>query len=172
MNLVESDLCSWEEIVKGKWIILDANVIINIIKYGPEDILEKFKELNTTLCTLQPVFLELNRTDKPIERVKRNNFLNNVEIIRLTSDIIDGSEKIQKDMWIESCYPEPEDLYLAAGIYKLTPNKKTLLATSNLIHFKEPLFRKEGFILLTNQNSVCVISLLTFNRQNKEEVTF
>ena len=96
----------------------------------------------------------------------RNIFLDNVEKLSLDKILIEESEGIQKTMWLDDYYPEPEDLYLASAIKKYS-NGKTFLATSNLDDFREPLFDKKGYILLKNEKSVCVISLLTFNEEEK-----
>lgn len=169
-NIIDCDTCCWKEIIKGKWVILDANAIINIIKYDCADhFLKIVEEYGVTLCTLQPIVLELNRTDRREERLKRNNFLSNVEILPLDSKLRGMSEKIQEQMWAEEYYPEPEDLYLASAIYRYTNNKRTLLATSNLDDFREPLFEKNGYILLKDKKSVCVISLLTFKQETSNE---
>jgi len=165
-TVVESENCDWKKIVKGKWILLDANAIINIIKYGSDSFLDIIKDLGVTLFTLQPIILELNRTNDRAERMKRNIFLDNVEKLSLDKILIEESEGIQKTMWLDDYYPEPEDLYLASAIKKYS-NGKTFLATSNLDDFREPLFDKKGYILLKNEKSVCVISLLTFNEEEK-----
>ena len=170
--IVESGDCDWKKIVRGKWILLDTNAIINIIKYGADSFLETIKDLEVTLFTLQPIILELNRTNDRTDRMKRNNFLDNVEKLGLDQTLIKESEGIQKSMWLDDYYPEPEDLYLASAIKKYS-NGKTFLATSNLDDFREPLFERKGYILLKNEKSVCVISLLTFKEKEKiEDIPF
>jgi len=167
MTVVDSDLYSWEKIIANKWVILDTNTIINLIKYNSvEYFLEKSKALNINLLTLQPVVLELYRTNSPIERIKRNQFLNFIEVLGITTDLKNKSEEIQKKMWIENYYPEPTDLYLASAIHKYSNNSKTLLATSNLDDFREPLFHRNGFITLSDNKSICTISLLSFNQES------
>jgi len=173
VSIVECEDCNWKKIVKGKWILLDANAVINIIKYDPDSFLEIIKDLEVTLFTLQPIILELNRTNDRTERMKRNIFLNNVEKIGLDQGLIQKSEEIQEKMWLDDYYPESEDLYLASAIKKYS-NGKTFLATSNLSDFREPLFEKKGFILLKNEKSVCTISLLIFRQEELlgEKVSF
>lgn len=152
----------WHDIVKGKWIILDANVVINILKYKWNDFFDVMKKSDVTLCTIQPILLELGRTNSLVERIKRNNFLSSVTVLPLTVDVLNGSQKIQEKMWLDGFYPEPEDLYLASIMEKYFVNRKTLLVTSNLDDFRKPLFTREGIIILEDKKSICPISLLSF----------
>lgn len=165
MSIVGHDLCAWENIVQNKWIILDTNTIINLIKYkDTEKFLEITDKLKVNLITLQPVVLELNRTNEKGERIKRNQFLNSIDVLPIDESIRSNAGFIQKDMWLEDYYPEPTDLYLASTIKKFS-NGKTLLATSNLDDFREPLFKKEGFLILSSKKSICPISLLSFQEE-------
>lgn len=164
MAIVNNNLCNWEKIIENKWILLDTNTIINLIKYNDtENFLEITNTLNSSLITLQPVVLELNRTNSKGDRIKRNQFLNFIDVLGIDQSIKNNSELIQKDMWLEDYYPEPVDLYLASAIKKFS-NGKTLLATANLDDFREPLFKKEGFIILSDIKSTCTISLLSFGK--------
>lgn len=164
MAIVDDGLHSWKDVLKDKWLILDTNAIINFIKYGSDsNFIKKTKKLNITLLTLQPVILELYRTNNPADRIKRNKFLNHIEVLDITADLKTKSEYIQKKMWLENYFPEPTDLYLASAINKFS-NGKTFLGTSNLDDFREPLFQRNGFITLSDNKSICTISLLSFNQ--------
>lgn len=164
MAIVDDDLHSWRNVLKNKWLILDTNAIINLIRYDSNnDFIKKSKTFNITLLTLQPVVLELYRTNSPSDRIKRNKFLNHIQVLDITIDLKNKSEEIQKKMWLENYFPEPTDLYLASAIHKFS-NGKTLLGTSNLDDFREPLFKRNGFITLSDNRSTCTISLLSFNQ--------
>lgn len=160
---------SWKNIAKGKSIFLDSDAIISLLKFGADkSILEIFNNLKCNLWIINPVEIELKRTDSGKERFVRETFLveNNIpnypfwqynEIMKMVDVIRFYMQNLRK-------YPSPTDLYLGASISKLSSTKNSLLLTGNTNDFPLPLFSREAHLILQNRFTYKILSFISVNQ--------
>lgn len=153
------------EILKGKHILFDTNVLVNILDDFDTTILEELSNNKCLFTIIHPVFVELLRTNNPSKRTQRQILLSdyNFSTLPMTEECFMYARQIQIKLSESLCFPEPTDLYLAGTLAKYSSN--LFLATSNLAHFQSTLFSRECYALLQNTKRSELIHFLKIDKK-------
>lgn len=152
----------WRETVRGRWLLLDANAVILIAEFGADSIFSELESLSVTSCHIHPVLLELRNTNDLAARIARMDMVK-----RYSVGLSFGTSELSKADQVQlalppNCQPSAVDLYLAGTIARYSGNNMLLL-TENLKDFPSPLFSREGYIVLQQNNKSRSLGLLSFN---------
>lgn len=164
----------WRDIVKDKSIILDSDTIIALLKFGAQgSILKTFKNLKCDLWTINPVEIELKRTDSSKERLERETFLVENNVITYPfwqqKEIMDMTDIVRLYLQNLRKYPSPTDLYLGASISKLSSTNTTYLLTGNTTDFPLPLFKRDAHLILQNRFTYKILSFISADQDVLKE---
>lgn len=153
----------WQEVVRGKWLIFDADAIISLIEFKATDLFAILTELDCKFVYIHPVFLELMNTDTPQKKLQRSVLLaeNGFTQTPITRNEMDLSDRIQKSLPLRiKSKPSATDFYLAGSLAKYAASQNAVLLTSNTKDFPMPIFPRLGFINLQNDTDVKAVSIL------------
>ena len=158
-----TEFSDWGKIVKGKYLLFDTDAIINIIHYSTHDFFKELKQLEVTNCFIHPVYIELMRTDKNIERLKRQVVVNESNFYEMpfTQDVFINAQIVQQSLASVNCFPSPADLYLSGFLAKY--HRSMFLLTRNTQDFPAQLFNREGYVIFQDEKHTCTLSLLSIN---------
>ncbi|MBD3279989.1 hypothetical protein GF389_00510 [Candidatus Dojkabacteria bacterium] len=149
---------------RSKNILFDTDAIVSILAYNSKQILNDLRDESISFSLIDPIRKELVNTKKEKERIDRLNLLDEFEFIDIpiTKKEIDYSTRIQTWHARYECFPSIPDLYLGGTLAKYSKREagNILLFTSNVKDFRSPLFRRKGYIIFQNKQSVKTASLL------------
>jgi hypothetical protein len=150
--------------IKDKNLLFDTCAIIDILKLGVEPLLKELKNNGCLFSVIHPIVVELSRTDQVQDRVRRLSILDQYEFMELSLNkigLLEKAKELQEELHIYHCHPDPEDIYLGATI-ATTGRNDLFLLTTNHSDFPLPVYKREGNIVIQNNNRVGVISLLRY----------
>lgn len=161
----DTEAISWKNIVSEKWVIFDADAIISILSFGQEYIFDELKALGVSFVYIHPVLLELMNTNSATEKLRRSKLLIDYDFVELpiTINEVKLSNQIQKSMPLKST-PSPTDLYLGGTVARHNDEDRFLL-TANIKDFPLPIYTRKGYVLLQNETSVKLLSLLCVDKK-------
>lgn len=104
MSKYESQIKPWKEILKGKWVIFDADAVISITSFSQIDILNEMQKVVSGFAIIHPIQLELMNTNSPKMRLERSKLLVDFDFIELPfgTKELEGAGRIQRSMPISS----------------------------------------------------------------------
>lgn len=152
---------NWSSKLKNKYLLFDTSAIINILEYSSRDLMDKLKELNVDLSTIEPVYIELLTTDNDAKRVEKQSFIQEYEfhILPITKNNFENARTLQVELRTLRCYPSPTDLYLGSILSNYSSSGMVLI-TCDHKDFPEPAYSKKGQIILRSNNSLAILSVL------------
>lgn len=152
----------WANQLQGKYLLFDTSAIINILEYGGRDLMEKLKKSEVGLSTIEPVYVELLATDSDAKRVERQSFIQEFEfqILPITKANFENSRILQAELRLKRCYPSPTDLYLGSILNSYSSSGMVLI-TCDHKDFPEPVYSRDGHIILYSDKSVTVLLILS-----------
>ena len=166
MNLAPylPELPPWEQFLQTKHVLIDADALITIRLYEAEVLLERMKEIEVTICSIHPVYVEISNTNSKVERINRQLlFSKYIELLPLSEKDYKLAEDIQ--VWLSQqkiFTASPTDLYLGGKLAFYRHNNIFLL-TGNISDFPYPLFERVSGIILQKFNQSKLLHLLKFN---------
>lgn len=166
-------LPDWADIVSGKFLLFDSDAIISLIEYEAKDLFLELEKLGVEFCIIHPVYVELLKTDNPAKRVERQQLLDQYKftVLPLTKGEMDKARDIQEYLLLSKSYTaSPTDLYLGGRLATFTKQASIYLLTSNLSDFPSTLYKRETGIVLQNNKSTKIISILSINREELDTV--
>lgn len=160
-------ISDWKRIIKNKHVLFDACAIIKLIDFKAESILAQFIKLDCTLTYINPVFIELMRTDRLPDRIERSRILNEYGFVQIamTPSMLKKASDIQEELHAVNCHPDPEDIYLGATINILKNDQ--YLITNNHKHFPSPIYKRQAQIIIQNDREMQILSILSYNEVGK-----
>jgi hypothetical protein len=163
-----STLKSLKITLKDRYVLFDNDAIVSILSFEAQELMEEFSTLQVTNCYIQPVYIELMRHGNEKERFKRQEFLDKYPFTLLPiheTAVSNSLYSIQPYLHSLNIHPSVTDLYLGARLGAFEHSGKIFVLTSNLCDFPSPLFKRESAIILQNNKSVKVLSILSFNHE-------
>lgn len=165
-----SSLPKLETTLKEKHILLDSDFFISILAFKVEEILAHLIRLKTGLSIIQPIQIELMRTDKVSNRAQRLRLIEDYHIDTLPLQYaFQHAADVQSYLYNKGIYPSPIDIYLGAMLAHFN-QENILLCTGNISHFPEPLYRRETCIILQNSTNSKNLWFLSLNRSELNSV--
>lgn len=148
-------------------LLFDTNAIIDIIDFDAKSLLDVFRDkYNLTFLTIDPVLVELYATKDHPTRTQRQFLISDYKFFTqpLTKQDLDVSREIQVWGSKNGCFPSPTDLYLASILHHYSKSsEKVYLISRDLKDFPRPLFDRVGHIILHNNRSSNLLTLLSIN---------
>jgi hypothetical protein len=150
--------------IKGKTLLFDSCVFVNLIKLDAISLLDRLKSLDCTLAYIHPVLIELLRTDRSQDRTKRLMLIDEYEFMLISLNkygLYDKAQTIQEELHSVFCHPSPEDIYLGAALATIGISDMFLL-TTNQKDFPIPIYERNGNIIIQDNKSVRLITLIKY----------
>lgn len=154
-----------ESLLKDKWLLWDTCALIRTTDCDADKLFRQLAKLWVENVTIKPVLLELGATNDQKLALKRADYADrHISVVLKTN--IDGprdSTTVVQEALPKSSQPGAVDLMLASTLVQYGGGKKMLLVTENIKDFPEPLFTKEGFMMVSNETKSFGLTLLTID---------
>lgn len=149
-------------VLKDKWLLWDTSALIRIVDCDAEEVFGELVSMGLKEnVAIKPVVLELGATKDLRLRAKRAEYMDNYIGVTLPTDLDNTNDKtlqIQQSIPV-SGQPGAVDLMLASTLLRYQASM--LLITENVRDFPEPLFKKEGFVMVANAGQSFGLTVLS-----------
>lgn len=151
-----------EAVLKSKWLLWDTGALIRVVDCDAEEVFTQLAVLGLReSVTIKPVVLEMGATKDLRLRAKRAEYMDSYIDVTLPTDLSSANDKtLQIQQSIPTTgQPGAVDLMLASTLIKYKTSM--LLITENVRDFPEPLFNKEGFVMVANSGQSFGLTVLS-----------
>lgn len=156
---------NFNDLVKDRWLLWDTCALVRVTDCESDGFMERLGSLVAGNVTIKPVLLELSATKDQRLAFKRAGYAEKyiTNILRTNMDGKNDRTSEIQELLPSKSQPGAVDLMIASTLAQYGLDKRMLLVTENIQDFPEPLFKKEGFFMISSDLKSYGLTLLSID---------